>query len=387
MKLDDLRTPALILDRARLARNLAAMSARIRALGVDLRPHLKTAKSVDVARLATEGHSGAITVSTLAEAAHFARAGFSDILYAVGVVPDKLADVAAIQADGARLAVITDSVAVARAIADHPAGATRPFSVLIEIDSGAGRAGLAPDDPALIEIARILDAAPGAELRGVLTHAGHSYACRGAEAIAAVAEDERRAVVDAAARLRAAGHACPVVSVGSTPTAVFARGLDGVTEARPGVYMFFDLYQVGLGCCAVEDVALTVLASVIGHRRAEGRLLIDAGALALSQDRSTAALDEDQGYGRLFDAAGARPLDGLRVAAVNQEHGIVAAAAPGDAPGDAPAAAPPFDALPIGARVRVMPNHACMTAAAYDRYYVVDGGDEVVAVWPRVNGW
>ncbi len=379
MNLDELRTPALILDRARLERNLAAMSARMRARGVDLRPHLKTAKSIDVARRATAGHSGAITVSTLGEAAYFARAGFADIVYAVGIAPGKLADVAAIRADGACLAVITDSVEVARAIAAHPAGATIPFPVLIEIDSGAGRAGLAPDDPALTEIARILDDAPGAELRGVLTHAGHSYGCRDAAAIEAVAEDERRAVVDAAARLRAAGHACPVVSVGSTPTAVFARDLDGVTEARPGVYMFFDLYQVGLGCCALDDVALTVLATVIGHRRAEGRLLIDAGALALSQDRSTAAQDEDQGYGRLFDARGERALGGLRVVAVNQEHGIVAP--------DMPGGAVPFDALPIGARVRVMPNHACMTAAAYDRYHVVEGGEEVVAVWPRTNGW
>ena len=379
MTLDELRTPALILDRARLERNLAAMSARMRARGVDLRPHLKTAKSIDVARLATAGHSGAITVSTLDEAAYFARAGFGDIVYAVGIAPGKLADVAAIQADGARLAVITDSVEVARAIAAHPAGATVPFRVLIEIDSGAGRAGLAPDDPALTEIARILDDAPGAELRGVLTHAGHSYGCRDIEAIEAVAEDERRAVVDAAARLRAAGHACPVVSVGSTPTAVFARDLDGVTEARPGVYMFFDLYQVGLGCCGLDDVALTVLATVIGHRRAEGQLLIDAGALALSQDRSTAGQDEDQGYGRLFDARGARALDRLRVVAVNQEHGIVAPSMSGGAAR--------FDDLPIGARVRVMPNHACMTAAAYDRYHVVEGGEEVVAVWPRTNGW
>ncbi len=387
MNLDELRTPALILDRARLDRNLAAMSARMCARGVDLRPHLKTAKSIDVARRATAGHSGAITVSTLNEAAYFARAGFTDIVYAVGIAPGKLTDVAAIQAFGARLAVVTDSVEVARAIAAHPAGATIPFRVLIEIDSGAGRAGLAPDDPALTEIARVLGDAPGAELRGVLTHAGQSYGCRDIAAIEAVAEDERRAAVDAASRLRAAGHACPVVSVGSTPTAVFARDLEGVTEARPGVYMFFDLYQVGLGCCAPDDVALTVLASVIGHRRAGGRvggrLLIDAGALALSQDRSTAAQDEDQGYGHLFDARGARDLGGLRVVSVSQEHGIVAPGMPGRALGGAA----PFDDLPVGARVRVMPNHACMTAAAHDRYHVVEGGEAVVAVWPRTNGW
>ncbi len=377
MKLDDIRTPALVLDRARLDRNLAAMSARMRALGVDLRPHLKTAKSVEVARRATAGHSGAIAVSTIREAAAFARAGFTDMIYAVGIAPAKLADVAAIQATGAHLAVVTDSVAVARAIAAHPAGATAPFRVLIEIDSGAGRAGLAPDDPALSAIAEILASAPGVELRGVLTHAGHAYHCRTTAEIEAVAEAERQAAVAAAQRLRDAGHDCPVVSVGSTPTAVFARRLEGVTEARPGVYMFYDLFQLGLGCCAVDDLALSVLASVIGHRPREGRLLIDAGALALSQDRSTAAQAEDQGYGRLAGLVDGRPLDALKVVAVNQEHGIVAAQ-------NGPV---PFDALPIGARVRVLPNHACMTAAAHDRYHVVAGDDSIVAIWPRCNGW
>lgn len=377
MKLDEIRTPALVLDRSRLDRNLAAMSARMRALGVDLRPHLKTAKSVEVARRATAGHSGAITVSTLCEAAAFARAGFTDMVYAVGITPDKLDAVAAIQATGAQLAVVTDSVAVARAIAAHPAGATVPFRVLIEIDSGAGRAGCAPDDPALPAIADALASAPGVELRGVLTHAGHAYHCRTTAEIEAVAEAERRAAVEAARRLREAGHACPVVSVGSTPTAVFARSLEGVTEARPGVYMFYDLFQLGLGCCAADDLALSVLASVIGHRPREGRLLIDAGALALSQDRSTAEQAEDQGYGRVAALADARPLDGLKVVSVNQEHGIVAAA-------DGPV---PFDRLPIGARLRVLPNHACMTAAAHDRYHVVAGDDRIVAVWPRCNGW
>ncbi|MEE8203078.1 MAG: alanine racemase [Alphaproteobacteria bacterium] len=377
MKLSDLRTPALVLDRARLERNVAAMSERMKGLGVELRPHLKTAKSLEVAKLATAGHSGGVTVSTLDEAAYFARGGFRDITYAVGIVPSKLAEVAALARDGARIAVITDSVEVARAIAREAEALDAEFRVLIEIDSGSHRAGVDPQDPALVEIARALDGAAGVELRGVLTHAGHSYACRSAAEIEAVAEDERLAVVSAAERLRAAGFAAPVVSVGSTPTALFARDLSGVTEARPGVYVFHDLYQAGLGCCGLDDVALTVLASVIGHRPRHDHLLIDAGALALSQDRSTAHQREDMDFGLVCDPSGARPLAGLRVTRVNQEHGFV----------EAPGGVMPFAELPIGSRVRVMPNHACMTAAAHDSYNVVDGGDEVVAVWQRTGGW
>ena len=376
MKLYELETPSLILDRSRLAANIAAMSARMKRHGVDLRPHLKTAKSADVARLATAAHSGAITVSTLAEAAYFAEAGFRDITYAVGVTPAKLPRVAALCRDGVRLAVVTDSVAVAREIARTP-DCGPGIGVFIEIDCGLGRAGISADDEALIDIARALEGAAG--LRGVLTHAGQSYGCASIAEIEAVAEAERQAVVTAAERLRGAGIACPEVSVGSSPTARFGRGFAGVTETRPGVYMFNDAFQAGLGCCRLDDVALTVLTTVIGQRRDLGILLIDAGGLALSKDRSTAGQAEDVGYGLVYDAAGERRLDGLRVADVHQEHGLIKPLADG--------ASIPFDALPIGARLRIMPNHACMTAAAYDRYHVVDGGDEIIAEWPRCVGW
>ena len=376
MKLTDLETPSLILDQSRLAANIAAMSARMKNHGVDLRPHLKTAKSAEIARLATAAHSGAITVSTLAEAAYFANRGFRDITYAVGVTPAKLPRVAALCRDGVRLAVVTDSVAVAREIARTP-DCGPGIGVFIEIDCGLGRAGIRADDEALIDIARALEGAAG--LRGVLTHAGQSYGCASIAEIEAVAEAERQAVVTAAERLRGAGIACPEVSVGSSPTARFGRGFAGVTETRPGVYMFNDAFQAGLGCCRLDDVALTVLTTVIGHRRDLGMLLIDAGGLALSKDRSTAGQAEDVGYGLVYDATGERRLEGLRVADVHQEHGLIKPAADG--------VPIPFDALPIGARLRIMPNHACMTAAAYDCYHVVDGGDEIITEWPRVNGW
>ena len=375
MKLNDLLTPALILDKARLARNTMAMTKHARGLGVDLRPHLKTAKSSEVAKLALSGNAGGITVATMREAEYFFDNGISDITYAACIVPAKLDRVAALNARGADVKLITDNADVAAAIAGH-GGA---FKVLIEIDCGEHRTGILPDGAALLEIAVILDAAPAVELAGVLTHAGHSYSCRGKEAIEAVAEEERAAVVEAAERLRAAGHPCATVSPGSTPCVMVARDLTGVTEVRPGVYMFGDMFHAGLGTRRVDEIAVSVLASVIAHREDDNQLYIDAGGLALSKDRSTAGQAEDAGYGLVYDASGERRLEGLRVAAVHQEHGLVE---PVD--GDARI---PFDSLPIGARLRIMPNHACMTAAAYDRYHVVDGGDEIIAEWPRCVGW
>ncbi|MCC7428756.1 MAG: alanine racemase [Alphaproteobacteria bacterium] len=375
MRLSDLPTPCLVLDRGRLEHNLAVMSQAVRRHGVALRPHLKTAKSAEIGRMAVAGEAGGVTVSTLAEARYFAANGFKDILYAVGIVPAKLAEVARLMAGGAVVHIITDDPATARAIAAQGVALGVSFSVLVEIDCGEARGGIPAGSPALLDIARML-AAPGATLSGIMTHAGHSYACRDLAAVQAVAEAERVAAVTAAERLRAEGFACPIVSAGSTPTALHGTNWQGVTELRAGVYMFGDLFQAEIGSNALEDIALSVLSSVIGRRAEENRFLIDAGALALSKDRSTEATPHDRGFGLVRDLLGRPAYGEAKVLRANQEHGIVAAAGPLD-----------FAGLPIGARVRVLPNHACLTAAAYDRYHVVDGGDEIVAVWERVNGW
>ncbi len=375
MRLADLQTPALVLDRARLQRNLDHMSGRAKALGVDLRPHMKTSKSAEVARRATSGHSGGITVSTLNEAEYFLANGLRNITYAVGITPAKLDRVAALQAKGAEITIMTDSIEVARAVAARGAALGVRFTVLIEIDTGDRRGGIDAESPTLIDIGRALHGNAGTELRGILAHAGHSYDCPTIADVERVAEEERAGAVRAAERLRAAGLPAPVVSVGSTPTALHARGLAGVTEMRPGVYVFGDLFQAGIGSCRIGDLAVSVLASVVGRRVADNRVLIDAGGLALSKDRSTAGHSFDAGFGLVTDLA-LSPIAGARIVQANQEHGHV------EGQGRLP-----FEILPIGAKVRVLPNHVCMTAAMYDRYHVVDGGDEIVDVWDRTNGW
>lgn len=376
MRLADLPTPALVLDRARLRRNIQAMTDRYKALGVRLRPHLKTSKSVDVARMAVDGHFGGITVSTLKEAEHFAAHGFKDILYAVCISPTKLGQAAALIKSGVALTIITDDLEASKAIAAGGKDLGVVFDVLVEVDCGERRSGIPAESDALMAIARTLHAGPGSRLAGIMVHAGHSYTCRTLEAAAEIAEVERSTGVRAAERLRAAGLPSGTVSMGSTPTALHGKNYDGITEVRCGVYMFGDLFQSEIGSCSQGDIAVSVLSSVIGQRRPENRVLIDAGFLALSKDRSTANTPHDVGYGRVADIAGTLGLGDVTVVGVHQEHGMVEGRTP-----------LPFDRLPVGARVRVLPNHACITSAAYDRYHVIDGSDEVVAVWPRCNGW
>jgi D-serine deaminase-like pyridoxal phosphate-dependent protein len=210
-----------------------------------------------------------------------------------------------------------------------------------------------------------------------MTHAGSSYDCRSPEGLRAMAEQERAAIVQAAERLRAAGFECPVVSVGSTPTALFAEHLEGVTELRAGVYVFFDLVMAGLGVCSVDDIALSVLATVIGHQRDKGWILLDAGWMAMSRDRGTAGQAVDQGYGLVCDLTG-RPLGDYILVGANQEHGIMARR---------PGAQPDALELPVGQQVRILPNHACSTAAQYGAYQVVGGNGAVTATWQRFSGW
>jgi D-serine deaminase-like pyridoxal phosphate-dependent protein len=368
VKLEDLQTPCLVLDRGILERNLKRMSGAVRKNGAALRPHLKTAKSAVVARMAVEGEAGGITVSTLAEAEYLADNGFRDILVAAALPPSKLDRAAGLIDRGVTVSLVTDDVGAARAIAAHRGS----FRVLVELDSGDRRAGLDVSSNAVIEVARAL----GPKLAGVMTHAGHSYSCRSIECIKKVAEHERQTVVSAAERLRAAGLECQTVSVGSTPTMTHAENLDGVTEARPGVYMFQDVFQAEIRSCSKEDIALTVLASVIGRKVEENRFLVDAGALALSKDRSTQVTEHDVGFGEVWTIDGRPDFGRCIVERVYQEHGVVTGVDP-----------LPFDGLQVGARVRIAPNHACLTAAAHNKYFVVEGGDEVVAVWDRVNYW
>ena len=376
MNLQQLSTPAALLDGMRLQHNIVRMQSRISALGARLRPHVKTAKCLPVADLQMVAGAQGITVSTLKEAEVFFDAGITDILYAVCISPPKLAQARALRERGCALTVVVDSVAAAQAIV-ATAALGHAFDVMIEIDTDGHRAGVKPESDLLLDVGRTLHAG-GAVLKGVMTHAGASYECRSVAALQAMAEQERSRCVRAAQRLRAAGLPCPEVSVGSTPTALSAQHLQGVTEVRAGVYVFQDLVMHGVGVCSTDEIALSVLCTVIGHQEEKGWVLVDAGWMAMSRDRGVPDLPLDHGYGAVCDEAGAL-IDGFIMGSANQEHGILCWR-------DGHADAAMSTRWPVGTRLRVLPNHACATAAQFPHYEVV-AADGSLQRWPRFYGW
>jgi len=373
MQLYDIKTPSLVLDVGRVRRNAGRMSARVRELGASLRPHVKTHKCVEVARLQTEGHAGGLTVSTLAEARAFAAHGFTDITYAVPVEPGKFAEAIELSKQCERLALLTDDAGIPGPLDEAARRAGLTLDLFLKVDCGYHRCGVEPDRPEAFEIPRLIEGARHLRFAGILTHAGHSYHARTRGELLDIARRERDLMKEFAGRLRGVGVGVPVVSVGSTPTVTQVEHLDGVDEARPGNYIFFDAFQATLGSCAFDDCALTVLAAIVHRDRARRKVVLDAGAIALSKDRGAFDLDSSCGFGRVLDLDGADT--GLRVASLSQEHGAV------PVPDEAT-----FDRLRVGTRVRVLANHSCLTAAQHSHYHVLEGG-RVVDRWEIQRGW
>ncbi|MGH7566017.1 MAG: alanine racemase, partial [Gemmatimonadota bacterium] len=307
----DLPTPALLVDLDVLERNLSRMQARCDALGVALRPHVKTHKCVEIGRMQRDLGARGITVATLDEARAFADAGFDDITWAFPVILNRIAEVREI-AERATLRLLVDSPAAIDALERERA----TFPVWLEVDCGDHRSGVDPESVEVVELARALAGSRSLVFDGILTHAGHSYRAADAVGRLRVAREERDVMARLADRLRREGIVVPGVSVGSTPGMTAIDHLDGVTEARPGNYSYFDATQVALGSCKAKDCALTVWASVVSS--AHGHAVVDAGALALSKDLGHG--DDRPSMGRLYEDYGAGTLrEDARLASLSQE--------------------------------------------------------------------
>lgn len=376
MKLQDLVTPAALIDLPRMHHNIDRMQAKINSLGVRFRPHVKTSKCIEVAQAQIAAGAEGITVSTLKEAEQFFAAGIVDIVYAVGIIPSKLVQAHRLISMGCDLKILTDSVTSANAISEYGEKNGLTFNVLIEIDTDDHRSGIKPDSQLLLDVAAALKN-PGARIAGVLTHAGSSYDLDTPTALVAMAEQERSLCVRAANRLREAGFPCNTVSVGSTPTALSATNLEGVTEVRAGVYIFFDLVMHNVGVCAMEEIALSVLTTVIGHQEEKGWVLIDAGWMAMSRDRGTQKQKTDYGYGQVIKVDGTL-IPGFYVTGANQEHGIVSS--------PELSGVSITDLFPVGMQLRILPNHACATGAQFPQYQALDPSGNV-KTWDRFYGW
>ncbi len=376
MKLTDIVTPAALIDLPRMQHNIDRMQSQINRLGASFRPHVKTSKCIEVTEAQVAAGAQGITVSTLKEAEQFFSSGITDITYAVGIVPVKLKQAHGLIAKGCDLKILTDSVASAKAIAEYGVAHQLTFKVLIEIDTDDHRSGIKPDSALLLEVAAALTS-PGAQIAGVLTHAGSSYDLNTTPALIAMAEQERSLCVRAATRLRQAGFPCEVVSVGSTPTALTALNLEGVTEVRAGVYVFFDLVMHNIGVCTMDEIALSVLTTVIGHQEEKGWAIIDAGWMAMSRDRGTQKQTTDFGYGQVCNADGT-PIPGFFVTSANQEHGILSSSTAKNIS--------ITELFPVGMQLRILPNHACATGAQFPQYQALDS-QGAVQTWERFYGW
>ncbi|MDX1439403.1 MAG: alanine racemase [Rubricoccaceae bacterium] len=381
MHIFEIPTPALLVDIRRLKANITHAQKRAEQEDVVLRPHIKTHKSPDIARVQQEAGARGITVATISEAEAFATAGFGDIVIAKEVV-DTLSfrRILALLRSGVRMAMCVDTMAGVEAASSFFSESQSSVDVLIEVDTGHGRCGVEWDDPHAPEFAGHLCSMPGLNLRGLLTHAGHGYAGpdKGEtqeEALGRVMAEERDRLLTLAEKLGARKLLDPsdaVLSVGSTPTFSqfenVARDGFRITEARPGNYVFHDAIQVALGVCALQDCALTMLSTVTSAKRGNGveRVYVDAGKKTLTTDRGY-GLDD---YGVILHSPRTmKQMPHARLVALSEEHGWI------EIPGGAP-----FD---IGDRIRIVPNHACVAVATQSRLYAVEG-DQVVAQWHTV---
>jgi len=353
-----LDTPALLVDLDRLDDNIRAMGGHARTAGLALRPHFKTHKSVEIARRQLAEGAVGITVAKLDEVEALVDGGVdAPILLAFQLAAAPKLERGIRLAGRVPLILAVDSVDGAARLAAAAESAGRSVEVWIEIDSGLRRCGVLPADaPAL---AASVVRHESLRLTGMFTHAGQSYAARDAAEVAAIAETEGRAVADAAAATRATGIAVDVVSAGSTPTARFLHGASGLTEIRPGTYVFYDALQVALGSAAAEQCALSVAATVVS-RPAPDRAVIDAGSKTMGLDRGAHSSDLLTDYGTVVDSTAA-------LVRLSEEHGVLRLSE--------------TSSLSIGDRVRIVPNHVCSVTNLGRRFYGLRG-DTVHEVIP-----
>jgi D-serine deaminase-like pyridoxal phosphate-dependent protein len=373
MQMETIKTPSLIVDFGRMKRNAERIANRAKELNVNLRPHVKTHRCLEIARLQTEKTSGGIMVSTLSEAKFFSANGFSDITYGVPVEKGKFDEAIEIARKTENFSLLTDDLESVKALNEKAKSENVKLNIFVKIDVGYHRCGVEPVTKEAFEIPQFISDASNLNFAGILTHAGHSYHADNAEKLLNVAHEERDKMRGLANELRGKGLNVPCVSIGSTPTFSAIDSLEGITEFRAGNYIFFDAFQATLGSCRFEDCALTVLAAVVHRDSIRQKIVVDAGAVALSKDRGAVEFDAACGYGRIYDLEGG-DLN-LRVESLSQEHGEISVA-------DEKV----FDKLMVGSRIRILANHSCLTALQHSHYHILDDG-KIVDRWEINRGW
>jgi D-serine deaminase-like pyridoxal phosphate-dependent protein len=369
VNLASLRTPCVLIDLDRVDRNIDRMQAAAAARRLRLRPHAKTHKSITLARQQIARGAVGICCAKLGEAEVFAAAGIEDIRLPYPLHPANAERVLAL-AGRARLSFIVDDLDVARAWsrALEPLGSEGGIDVLVKVDVGFHRCGIDPDRADAAELIARVAALPHLRFRGLLSHAGHAYGAASESEIGAIAAAESRLLLELAARAGALGVVAEEISVGATPSARFSLQQEGITEIRPGNYVYYDRTQVGLGAADWTDCALTVLARVVSTPAAD-RVILDSGSKTLTNDLAR-GFGAAPGFGVVFDDLEAQaPNASLIVERLSEEHANVRVAAEGDASGS--------PRLRTGDLVRVVPNHSCVVSNLVDQAWAVRGLDVV----------
>ena len=374
--LKDLFTPCLILDRGKLDNNIRKIKSIVSKQKIDFRPHLKTAKCLEITKILVKEFGPRAMVSTIEELEKLKSSGVNDFLYSVAIVPNKLDRIAKNLTNNLKITVSVDSISAAQELVNFYKNTGNKITAVIELDLDGHRSGVRPNaNDQLIKIGKCLD--EFGLFRGVMSHAGESYGLTNEEDIKICARNEADQTLMAAETIQKAGINCELVTIGSTPTALSGGKNFGITELRAGVFLFFDLVQSGVGVCEVREIALSVLTSVISYNKEIDAIIVDAGWMALSRDRGTSSQKTDYGYGQVCYEDGTL-IEDVIVTNVQQEHGIIQVRKGSNA--ELPFFKP-------GEVLRVLPNHACATAAAHSRYNVVNQKNQVIDVWDRFNGW
>ena len=355
--LSNLTTPRVFVDKSRLHANISAMQSLASSAGVALRPHAKTHKSPIIAKWQTEAGAVGICCAKLGEAEVFADAGIQDIRLPYPVNPSNAGRALALM-NRARLSIIVDDPDVARAWSERMIAAGKRLDLLIKVDVGFHRCGIDPESPHAIETIKEVASLGGVNFLGLLSHAGHGYLAKSADEIETIAEQEITTLRGLAAQARAAGVEVKEISVGATPTARFVKDQPGVTEMRPGNYVFFDRTQVGLGAATLDECALAVVSTVVS-RPVASRVIFDAGSKTLSSD-GWRSFGSTTGYGLVFpDLESPHPDPSIVIERLSEEH--------------ATAHVTPSCRLKPGDRVRILPNHSCVVTNLADELLLVDG--------------
>ena len=352
-----LDTPALRIDLDKLERNLREMAEAASARGVALRPHFKTHKTVEIARMQLDLGAVGITTAKLSEAEVLAEHGVRDLFVCYPIVGAAKLERLRRLARAANLMTLVESEGGARGLSEAMRGEDRPLDVVLDIDLGFHRVGVPPEEAP--RMAGIIASLPGLRLRGVSTHEGNVYSVTTPDERAALAREQVGRLVDTAEALRREGHALDIVSSGSTPGAAGALQVEGITEMRPGNYAFYDVMQTALGTVPLDRCALSVVATVVSSHPPD-RAVADAGSKALTTDRGGYGGDTSTSYGVV------RGRPGITVERLSEEHGWLRL--------------DEGESVRTGDRIDIIPNHACVVCNLFDQV-AVTRGEEVVAVW------